>query len=99
MCHFGPSASESHFAAGSFCCLVLAAGAVVAQLEGRALGLAAVTDVGLAAAHLDLIQGAGVLLAVVVGTAGYGTFDTGIGSHSHSPPYKVRIQWIGFCLS
>ena len=60
----------------------LAAAAVVAQLEGGALGGGAVGHVGVAATHLDLVQGSGALLAVVIGAAGHGAFDTGIGIHS-----------------
>ena len=41
--------------------------AVVAQLEGRALGLLAVAHAVLAVAHLDLVEGA--VLILVVGAA------------------------------
>ena len=52
------------------------------QLEGSALGGGAVGHIGGGTAHLDLVQGAGALLAVVIGAAGHGAFDTGIGIHS-----------------
>jgi hypothetical protein len=62
--------------------IAAAVGAVVAQLEGGALGLLAVAHAVLAAAHLDLIEGAvGVL---VVGAAVYGTLDAGVGLVEHS---------------
>ena len=63
--------------------LAAAAGAVVAQAEGRALGLVALAHAVLGAAHMDLIEGAmGVL---VVRAAAHGALDAGIGLiHGHS---------------
>ena len=58
-----------------------AVGTVVAQLEGGALGLLAVAHAVLGAAHLNLVQGAGLVL--VVGAAGHGTLDAGIGLIKH----------------
>ena len=48
---------------------------VLAQLEGGALGGGALGSVGFAAAHLDLVQGAVVLAAAVVGAVGDGALD------------------------
>lgn len=51
------------------------------QLEGRTLGVLAAADLVLAAAHLNLVEGAGLVL--VVSTAGDGAFDAGIGLFVH----------------
>ena len=58
-----------------------AGGAVVAQLKGRALGLLAVAHAVLAVAHLDLIEGAALVL--IVGAAVHGALDAGIGLVKH----------------
>ena len=58
-----------------------AGSAVVAQLEGRALGLAALAHAVLAVAHLDLVQGAALVL--VVGAAVHRALDAGIGLVDH----------------
>ncbi len=58
-----------------------AVGAVVAQLEGRTLGLAALAHAVLAMAHLDLVEG--TVLVLVVGAAVYGALDAGIGLVNH----------------
>ena len=60
--------------------LVAAVGAP--QLEGRTLGVLAAVHLGLAAAHLDLVEGAGLVLEV--GAAGDGALDVGIGVFKHS---------------
>ncbi len=57
--------------------------ALIPQLEGRALGGIAAGDTGLGTAHHNLVQGTGVMVAVVIGTAGHRAFDTGIGVHGH----------------
>ena len=60
------------------CCLITTAGrAVVAQLEGRALGLAALAHFVPAVAHLNLVEGAALIL--MMGAAVYGALDAGIG--------------------
>ena len=66
----------------------LAAAAVVAQLEGGALGGGAVGHVGVAATHLDLVQGAVVLLAAVVSTTVHRALDAVVGGlvHGEIPP-------------
>ena len=59
-------------------------GTVVAQLEGRALGLAALAHLVPAVAHLDLVEGAALVL--VVGAAVHRAFDAGVGlirCHGH----------------
>ena len=56
--------------------------AVVAQLEGRALGLLAVAHAVLTAAHLDLVQGAALIL--MMGAAVHGAFDAGVRLLKHS---------------
>lgn len=66
--------------AGTFspCLAVLAlaaARAVVAQMEGRALGLVTAGHGGIAATHLDLVEGAVILVAAVVSAACDGTLD------------------------
>ena len=55
--------------------------AVVAQLEGRALGLTAGAYAVLTVAHLDLVEGA--TLVLVVGAAVHGALDAGIGLVHH----------------
>ena len=57
----------------------LAAVVTRAQLEGSALGGGAVGDLGIAAAHLDLVQRAVVLVLAVEGAGGHGAGDAGIG--------------------
>lgn len=60
-----------------------------AQLEGGALGGAAVGDLALAAAHTDLVEGAMVLLFAVVSAAGHRAGDAGVGVlvfHGTRPP-------------
>jgi hypothetical protein len=55
--------------------------AVVPQLEGSALGLAAGAHAVLAVAHLDLVEGAALVL--VVSAAVHGALDAGIGLVHH----------------
>ena len=57
----------------------LAAVVTRAQLEGSTLGGGAVGDLGIAAAHLDLVQRAVVLVLAVEGAGGHGAGDAGIG--------------------
>ena len=63
------------------CSLATALSAVVAQLEGSALGLVGLAHVVLAAANLNFIQGA--VLVLVIGAAVDGALDTGVGLIIH----------------
>ena len=62
---------------------MLAAAAVIPKLEGRAFGRGTVGHAGVTAAHLDLIQGAVILVVAVIGAAGHRALDTGIGILVH----------------
>ena len=55
---------------------------MVAQLEGGALGLVGGADVVLAAAYLDFIEGA--MMILVIGAAVDGALDAGIGLIEHN---------------
>ena len=66
---------------------------MVAQLEGRTLGLLTVAHTVLGAAHLNLIQSAGLVL--VMGTAGHIALNAGVGLIKHvcfppRVPYRIR---------
>lgn len=66
-----------------------AVGAVVAQTEGRALGLVRLAHVGPGAAHLDAVQG--TMMLAMVSTAVHGALDALVnGIHKNLPPFRVR---------
>ena len=72
---------------------LLESGAVLlGQLEGCTLGAGAVLGSGTAGAHLDGIQGADALGAVVVGTAGDTALDAvvciHVAIHGIYPPFE-----------
>ena len=73
-----------HFFAGRS---ATAVGAVVAQLEGSALGFFALAHIAVTAADLDLIQSAGLSLTVVISAAVDGTLDAGIGFFGVHKPF------------
>ena len=58
---------------------ISAAVLTAAKLEGRALGGGAIGDLGVTAAHLDLIERTMVLVLAVIGAACHRTGDAGIG--------------------
>ena len=64
---------------------------VVAQFEGRALGLAALAHFVSAVPYLDLIEGAALIF--VVGAAVHRTLDTGIGLINHGH-FLLVSRWI-----
>ena len=58
---------------------ISAAVLTAAELKGRAFGGGAIGDLGVTAAHLDLIERTMVLVLAVIGAACHRTGDAGIG--------------------
>ena len=77
----GPSRLSAPITMAQRFLVAAAVGAVVAQLEGRTLGLAALAHAVLAMAHLDLVEG--TVLVLVVGAAVHRALDAGIGLVDH----------------
>ena len=71
--------------------MLTAASAAAAQLKRCALRRGTIGNSGVAAAHLNLVERAVVLVAAVVAAAGYGTFDAGIDipTHGEIPPLLI----------